>query len=142
MKTFQTKTLGITIKVPPTNLLDYLDNPFEYPKWGTKFFTGPVVEQPNKDLIVDIKMMGGATKFAVSTNKGSGAVQLYFAKPGKEFKEPLEIRVIPNGEGSDLLWTLVRAPKLNLVKWKVGLFFMSLELKALRKILEEAGTTP
>jgi hypothetical protein len=132
----QTHALSISINKPTSEVVSYLADAFAYPVWATKFFTGPVTESPDGAYVADIKMMGGAVDFALEVNAQAGSVELSFARPGAEPGEPTRVRVIPNDTGTDVLWTLSRVPGSSAIEWGMGLFFMNLELKNLKRVLE------
>ena len=46
---------------------------------------------------------------------------------------PIPVRLVPNGDGVDVLWTLARFPGVTDQAWQQGLAAMVRELQALKR---------
>jgi hypothetical protein len=82
---------------------------------------------------VVVPMMGGPVTFDVKGAPELGVLDLYLAPAGAPFGPPLPVRLIPNGDGVDVLWTLTRFPGMPDEAWAGGLASMERELDALRR---------
>ena len=50
-----------------------------------------------------------------------GRIDLYLAPKGAPYGPPLPVRVVPNGEGADVLFTLARFPGQSDAQWEQDL---------------------
>lgn len=136
MTIFESKTLTITIDAPFKKVMSDLADPITHPEWATEFFSGSA-EKTNYDyVLVPVPMMGGVIKFKIEANILLGILELYLTPQDSDFGVPLQVRVIKNGDGVDILWTLPRFPDVSDSNWERGLMSMSKELLALKKRLE------
>ena len=65
-----------------------------------------------------------------------GVLDVFLAPMGSDFGPPLPVRVVPNGDGADVLWTLARFPETPDAAWQAGLESMARELSQLKQLLE------
>ena len=61
---------------------------------------------------------------------------MFLAPLGAPFGPPLPVRVVPNGDGCDVLFTLARFPGQDDETWDSGLASMRRELEQLRALYE------
>ena len=135
MPTHDTTTLTVTIDAPVPVIVDDLADPMHHPEWAQEFFAGPARRVADGEVEVDVPMMGGPVRFSVVADRDNGLVDLYLAPKGAPFGDPVPVRVIPNGSGSDVLWTLTRPAGAPDAMWEAGLMAMDRELAALRRRL-------
>ncbi|MCI0543325.1 MAG: hypothetical protein L0Z49_02625 [Actinobacteria bacterium] len=139
MSTFPTATLTVTIDAPLGTVATDLADPATHPEWATEFFASPASPSPDgTGVSVVVPMMGGPVTFDVKGVPELGVLDLYLAPAGAPFGPPLPVRLIPNGDGVDVLWTLTRFPGMPDEVWAGGLASMERELDALRR-RHEAG---
>jgi hypothetical protein len=67
----------------------------------------------------------------------SGILDLYFAPPGAPYGPPIPVRLVPNGDGVDVLWILARFPGVSDQDWQQGLASMARELDVLKRRHEQ-----
>jgi hypothetical protein len=84
-------------------------------------------------------MMGGPVLARTDARPEHGMIDLFLAPEGAPFGDALPIRVIRNGSGVDVLWTLNRPEGLPSQAWAGGLASMERELDALRARLERTA---
>ena len=133
MSVLETTTLSVTIDAPFKDVTADLADPTTHPEWATEFFAGPVEARGDEgELVAEVPMMGGRVRFAVAADVDAGTVDLYLAPVGVPFGPPLPVRVIPNGDGVDVLWTLTRYPGTPEAAWEAGVESMRRELDRLR----------
>ena len=77
-------------------------------------------------------MMGGDVSMKVDADIANGRIDLYLAPMGVPFGPPLPVRVIPNCDGCDVLFTLTRFPGQPDAAWADGLASMQGELTNLK----------
>lgn len=136
MSTQETRTLTVTIDAPFEVVTADLANPARHVEWATEFFAGPGRQQEDGSVIVSVPMMGGEVRFRVAGDPAAGILDLLLAPVGAPYGPPLPVRVIPNGDGVDVLWTLARMPGADDETWTHGLDSLTRELIALKDRLE------
>lgn len=134
--TLTTTVVAETIDVPPDVVAQDLADPTTHPEWATEFFAGPVEPTSDGDFAATVPMMGGLVRLRVEAHPALGVVDLYLAPEGAPFGPPLPIRVVPNGDGADVLFTLARFPGTSDEAWARGIDSMRRELSRLRRRLE------
>ena len=133
MTTMITDTVRITIDAPFDEVVADLADPTTHPQWGTKFFAGPA--RPGEvagEVIVPVPRMGGEVLGKVDADVAASRIDLYLAPIGESFGPPLPVRVIGNGDGVDVLFTLARFPEQSDDEWQDGLASMARELQNLK----------
>ncbi len=73
-----------------------------------------------------------------TTRRSLRNADLYLPPEGKPFGPPLPVRVVPNGDGADVLWTLARFPGTPDRAWADALGSMERELDTFRARHESA----
>ena len=133
MATFPTEVLKVTIDAPPDAVARDLADPCTHPTWGREFFAGPASARGDGDVDVSIPMMGGRARMRVDADVSRGLVDIYLAPGEAPFGAPLPVRVVPNGDGCDVLWVLTRSPGVADEQWGAGVASMRRELDALAR---------
>lgn len=136
----QTRTLAVSIDAPFDLVVADLADPAAHPLWAKEFFAGDAVPtgEPG-EFRVQVPMMGGATRMRVEAVRDLGVLDLYLAPGEAPYGAPVPIRVLRNGDGADVLFTLGRAPGVPDEAWESGTASMARELDALRTRLETAA---
>lgn len=136
MATIQTRTLTVTIDAPFEAVVKDLADPLAQTEWATEFFAGPGIEGADGTVVAQVPMMGGEVVFRVEAVEEHGILDLYLAPTGAPFGPPLPVRVVRNGDGVDVLWTLSRMPGVPDEGWQQGIASMERELQDLRRRFE------
>ena len=139
MTTLITETLTVTIDASMGKVAEDLADPTTHPEWAKEFFAGPLVPGPEGEFVAPVPMMGGAARFKVEADVERGILNLYLAPEGAPFGPPIPVRLVPNGDGVDVLWTLARFPSFGDEEWTRGLEGMRRELADLKKRHERAA---
>lgn len=63
-------------------------------------------------------------------------MDVYLAPPGGNFGLPLPMRVVPNGDGADVIVVLARMPGTPTERWEQHLRDLDRELEALESLTE------
>lgn len=129
------RTLSVSIECPPDKVYDFVANPENLPKWAnglgssvTKTDGGWLVETPRGPVTV---------RFA--ERNGFGVLDHYVTvAPGVEVYVPL--RVIANGSGSEVLFTLFRLPDMTDEKFAEDRKLVEQDLGTLKNLLEERSS--
>ena len=132
MTTATTDTVRITIDAPFDQVVEDLSNAASHPEWGTEFFSSPASPAADGEFLAEVPRMGGEVHMKVEAHTEAGIIDLYLAPVGVPFGPPLPVRVLRNGGGVDVMFTLTRFPGQSDTDWKEGLASMSRELDKLR----------
>ena len=133
MSTLTTQTVSVTIDAAPKQVSADLMNVESHPEWGTEFFSEGVEDLGDGSWRVNIPMMGGNARMRIDGNEALGIIDMYIAPEGVPFGAPLPVRVVPNGDGSDVLFTLTRLPGQTDEDWQAGIASMQRELTRLKE---------
>jgi hypothetical protein len=132
MPTMITETVRITIDAPFDRVVSDLTDPATHPEWGTDFFAGKSRPAGDSEVVATVPRMGGEVRMKVEADPAAGRIDLYLAPLGAPFGPPLPIRVIPNADGVDVLFTLARFPGQSDTDWEEGVNSMARELENLK----------
>ncbi|MFV2062098.1 MAG: hypothetical protein ACC726_01130 [Chloroflexota bacterium] len=135
MTTMTTETVAITIDAPLRQVATDLADPARHPDWATEFFSGPA-RKTDEDWVVPVPRMGGDARLKIEADVATGRIDMFLAPLGAPFGPPLPVRVVPNGDGCDVLFTLARFPGQDDETWDSGLASMRRELEQLRALYE------
>ena len=133
MSTFPTKTLSVTIDASFEQVARDLADPKTHPEWAVEFFREVVRPGKNDEVVVFSPFMGTDVRFRVEADIERGILDLYLAPTSGEFGPPLPVRLLHNGDGVDVLWTLTRFPGTPDERWETGLVSMERELQNLKQ---------
>lgn len=138
MTTHETRCLTVTIDAPFDAVSADLADPATHPLWATEFFSDTEATPVGDGVYrMTSPMMGGPVLARAEARPELGTIDLYLAPEGSPFADPLPIRLVRNGSGVDVLWTLRRPDGLPDAAWHGGLASMERELDALRRRHEE-----
>jgi hypothetical protein len=121
MATLETHTVTVTIDAPLAQVAADLADPTTHPSWATEFYGGAVRPAEGGEFTAPVPMMGGEVRHKINADIQKGILDLYFAPPGAPYGPPIPVRLVPNVDGTDLLWTLARFPGVSDQAWQQGL---------------------
>lgn len=95
----RSETRTISIGAPPSEVFDLVSDPSAFPRWAPAF--APAIRPDGANWIVERD--GSEARIAVRTSREHGTVDILRPEgpPTGAFT-----RVLPNGEGSEMLFTL------------------------------------
>ena len=134
----ETRTIKRSIASTPRQVTEDLADPGNHPLWATEFFAGPGEFVGAGIWRMKVPAMGGDVQMKVDSDIEAGIVDLYLAPAGRDFDAALPVRVIPNGVGADVLFTLARMPGQTEEAFEQGVESMERELDQLKSRLEGA----
>lgn len=139
MATTTTETIKVTVDAPFPAVVADLADPGTHPEWATDFFAGPAKPGDEPGVFeVEVPLMGGPARMRVEAEATLGVIDLFLSPRGVPFGAPLPIRVLRNGDGVDVLFTLAQPPGLPDEAWQGGLASMRRELERFRARHERA----
>jgi hypothetical protein len=133
MATLETHTVTVAIDAPLATVAADLADPTTHHQWATEFFAGPVRPGEGGEFIAPVPMLGGEVRHRIDADVERGILDLYFAPQGAAYGPPIPVRLVPNADGVDVLWTLARFPGVSDQAWQQGLASMARELDALKR---------
>jgi hypothetical protein len=127
----KSRTLSISIDRPADRVYDFVSNPQNLPKWATAFVRsvrktggGWVVETPDGPVGIRFVPQNELGVLDHSVNPA----------PGVEILNPM--RVVPNGAGSEVMFTLFQLPEMSDQKFAEDAGMVERDLRTLKSVLE------
>jgi hypothetical protein len=127
---YRAHTVSVAIAVDPQRTYDYASNPSNLPTWAPGFVHS--IQQRGDHWVAQTTLGPALLRFA-PTN-GLGVLDHDVELPAGRFHNPM--RVIPNGRGSEVLFTLLQLPGVTDEQFKGDLDTVRGDLQALKRELE------
>jgi uncharacterized protein YndB with AHSA1/START domain len=129
ISTQRSETRTISIRATPSDVFDLLSDASAFPRWAPAF--APAIRPDGDHWIVE--RGGSETRIAVPTSREYGTVDILRAE---EPRSGAFTRVLPNGEGSELLFTLFFAAGTDEEAVAAQMTTVEQELEAVRSLCE------
>lgn len=127
----ESQTISISIERSPKDVYEFVSNPSNLPRWASGL--GTSIENINGEWIVSAPQ--GPVKFRFVERNDLGVLDHYVSlTPGVEIYIPM--RVVANGAGSELIFTLFRQPDMSDAKFQEDAKWVQRDLNVLKKLLE------
>jgi hypothetical protein len=130
--TYQVRHISVPINRPPDEVYVFVSNPENVPKWATGL--GGSIKKVNNEWIADSPMGKVKVKFA-EQNKFGVLDHEVTLESGVRINNPM--RVIANGKGSEVFFTLIRQPGTSDEKFEKDAQWVEKDLKILKGLLEK-----
>jgi hypothetical protein len=130
--THQVRHISVSIDRPPDEVYSFVSNPGNLPKWATGL--GGSIKKVNGEWIADSPMGKVKIKFA-EENKFGVLDHEVVLESGITINNPM--RVIANGKGSEIFFTLVRQPDVSDEKFAQDAGWVEKDLRILKGLLEK-----
>jgi hypothetical protein len=128
---FETRNLSVSINRRPREVYDFASVPENFPKWASGL--GKSIRKVNDEWVAETPQ--GPIKVRFTERNDFGVLDHYvIPKPGMELYIPM--RVIANGAGSELIFTLFRLADMSDEKYAEDAEWVMRDLNALKKLLE------
>lgn len=134
--TYEARTISVTIDRDPGAVYAFASDPAHLPQWASGLSGLGAMIEPVGDAWVAQTAEGPITiRFAPSNPFG---VLDHWVRPahGEEVYAPL--RVIPNGTGSEVLFTLLRLPAMTEEQVAADAAWVERDLRLLKAVVEAA----
>jgi hypothetical protein len=129
--TFDSLTISVRINRPADMVYNFMSVPENFPKWASGL--GKSMTKINGEWLVETPQ--GPLKVRFTERNSFGVLDHYvIPESGPEIYIPL--RVISNGAGSELIFTLFRLPGMTEEKFAEDADWVRRDLKALKALLE------
>ncbi|OGS90335.1 MAG: polyketide cyclase [Gallionellales bacterium GWA2_60_18] len=128
----KSRTVSVSIALPPAQVYDFTANPENLPRWAPAFCRSIAYE--NGEWIIQSPDGPAAIRFTERNAYGilDHSVRL---PSSQEIRVPM--RVIPNGEGSEVCLTLFQAPGMTEEQFAEDARLVGSDLHNLKRVLEE-----
>ena len=127
----ESRTISVSIERDPKDVYEFVSTPTNLAKWASGL--GTSVENLNGEWIA--RTPQGAVRFKFAEQNDYGVLDHYVSPaPGVVLYVPM--RVIPNGKGSELIFTLFRLPDMSDEKFAEDTAWVERDLTALGNLLE------
>jgi hypothetical protein len=132
MTMFASRTLSVSIAVHPTQVYAFVSDPRNLPQWAKGFCHA--VRREEGGWIVETPQ--GPVKLRFAEQNTCGVLDHYVTPPtGEEIYVPM--RVLPNGTGSEVLFTLFHPPDMSEEAFKEDVAVVGRDLRILKMVLEK-----
>jgi hypothetical protein len=131
METYESKTITVRIARPHYEVYDFASVPENFPRWASGLSAS--LTKVNGEWIAEAPE--GQVKIRFTERNGFGILDHYVAvRPDLEVYIPL--RVIRNGGGSEVLFTLFRLPDVSDEDFARDAEWIERDLRTLKTLLE------
>lgn len=125
------RTLSVSIGRTPAEVYAFVANPENLPKWARGL--GQSIRKEGEGWVIATPQ--GAVRFRFAEKNPFGVLDHYVTLPsGIEVYVPM--RVVANGSGSEVLFTLYRAPEMTDAQYAADAQLVEADLRALQELLE------
>lgn len=129
---FTSKTLSVSIDCDPKKVYEFVCNPANFPKWVTSFCKS--ARQSEAGWIIETSQ--GPMKVGFAEKNDLGVLD-HYVNPAPQVEIYVPMRVISNGSGSELIFTLFRMPDMSEEKYAEDRRMVEQDLKTLKRLLEK-----
>ncbi len=127
----KSRTLSVSIDWDPRTACEFISNPENLPQWAKAFCRS--VKQSKGEWIVETPQ--GPVKIRFARKNDVGILDHYVnPAPGVEVFVPM--RVVPNGSGSEVIFTLFQLPNMSDEQYAEDIGLVERDLSSLKSIME------
>jgi hypothetical protein len=130
-RTYQVRHIGVSIDREPDDVYAFVSDPANLPKWATGL--GGSIRNVQGEWIADAPMGRIRVKFAEKNQFGVLDHQVTL-ESGTTINNPM--RVIANGGGSEIFFTLIRQPDMSEEQFDADARWVEKDLGILKDLLE------
>ena len=131
MKLLKSKTLSITVNAKPKEVYAFASNPHNLPKWAKAFCLS--IKKAGNKWVVTSPQGPVVIKFA---RKNAFGILDHVVSPAPGVAISVPMRVVANGSGSEVIFTLYRMPGVSDVEVAKDVRWVEEDLGSLKRILE------
>lgn len=124
-------TLSVTIRRDPQHVYDFISDPTKLPLWAEGL--GETVQKRDKDWIVQTP--AGAMKIVFAERNSLGVAD-HTVYPPNVAPVYVPMRVLANGNGSEVLFTLFRQPDMSDAQYERDAELVRRDLHKLQQLLQ------
>ena len=124
-------TLSISIARAPGDVARYVADPRNLPQWAGAFCKSVQPDGDGWRIQTDEGEFGLRFQAAVDYGILDHVIEI-----SDDLQVYVPMRVVPNGEGSEVLFTLFRQPAMTEQRWQTDLSMVAADLERLRAVME------
>jgi hypothetical protein len=129
--TYESRTLSVIINCPPNKVYEFASDPQNLPRWAAGLCTS--IRNFNGEWIAETSQ--GSMKVRLTEKNAFGVLDQYVTPaPGVEVYVPM--RVLSNGTGCEVIFTLFRAPDMSDEKYAEDAKLVERDLRTLKSLME------
>ncbi|NTU50025.1 MAG: SRPBCC family protein [Desulfobulbaceae bacterium] len=133
---YDVQNLSIYINRPPAEVYEFARDPRNLPLWASGLARSEV-KKDGDEWIIEAPFGKARVKFA---ERNAFGVMDHDVKLESGVSVHNPMRVVPNGEGSEFLFTLIRQPGMSDEQFTKDKESVEKDLKTLKKLLESRPT--
>jgi hypothetical protein len=104
----KSKTMSTSIKSDPKTVYDFVSNLENLPRWASSTF--PTIKEVNGEWVVDTQ--NGRNKVMITERNNFGILD-HHVKLNSGVEVYVPMRVVKNGDGSEVMLTVFQAPEMT-----------------------------
>lgn len=131
---YRAHTVSVGIEVGPKTVYAYASDPLNLPEWAPGFVKS--IEPQNGYWLAQTTL--GEVRLRFAPPNDLGVLDHDVELPSGSVHNP--VRVVPNGEGSEVLFTLVQLPGVSDEQFDTDLDTVRADLNKLRTVLEHRAS--
>ncbi|MCG6167674.1 SRPBCC family protein [Leptospira sp. FAT2] len=130
--TFETKHVSISVGVSWKTAYEFLSEPKNFPEWASGLCKS-IRPGPNEEWIIEAPQ---GTLKAIFTPKNPYGILDHTVILNETDRIANPLRILPNGEGSEILFTLFKTPNMTQEKFEEDAAWVKKDLNELKALLE------
>jgi len=127
----KSRTLSVAINCDPGRVYEFVSKPENLPKWAKMFCRS--IKKSNGGWIVETPQGPVKVRF---TRKNEFGILDHYVNPAPGVEVFVPMRVVPNGSGSEVIFTLFQLAGMSDEKCAEDIRWVEQDLKTLKRILE------
>jgi hypothetical protein len=135
MELLKSTSLTVSINRDPRRVYEFISNLENLPKWASRAFQS--IKQVKGEWIVETPQ--GAAKVVLAQRNEFGVLDHYVSLPSLGVEVYVPMRVVKNGNGSEVIFTLFHASNMSEEKSAQDMKMVEQDLKNLKNIMEEGN---
>lgn len=128
----KSKTMSTSIKSDPKTVYDFVSNLENLPRWASSTF--PSIKEVNGEWVVETP--NGRNKVMI-TEKNNFGILDHHVKLTSGVEVYVPMRVVKNGDGSEVLLTVFQAPEMTDDGYAKDIQTVEKDLNHLKTLIEE-----
>ncbi|MBW0434201.1 SRPBCC family protein [Leptospira yasudae] len=130
--TFAAKHVSVSVGVPWKTAYEFLSEPKNFPEWASGLCKS-ISPGPNEEWIIEAPQ--GMLK-AIFTPENPYGILDHTVILNETDRIANPLRILPNGEGSEILFTLFKTPDMTQQKFEEDAAWVKKDLNELKALLE------
>ncbi len=127
----RSKTLNVSIDCDPKTVYEFVSNLENFPKWAETFCLS--IRRSNGEWIVETPQ--GPVEISIAGKNDLGVLD-HHVRPSAGAEVFVPMRVVPNGSGSEVLFTLFQLPGVSDESYAEDIRLVEQDLRSLKSVME------